>query len=163
MTTRQKEKAKIGATCREWPLPFSRTATPHSGTHPLSESGPRSGRLPLAASTLERAEKLPLAVLRLWVSDLPPDTTTKRIRWRFWINPYTLADILAILPFCLGFLINADLRLFRILRLFRVFQISPYFHSLAAGRLEWGRIVPPNQRLARGCRHRAGAGALGWL
>ncbi len=78
----------------------------------------------VAAFTLE-------LMLRFWVSDLSLGTTTRQTRRRFWINPYTLADVLAIVPFYLGFLINADLRLLRLLRLFRVFQISPYFHSLA--------------------------------
>lgn len=80
--------------------------------------------LSVAAFTLE-------LMLRFWVSDRSPRTTSKQSRWRFWANPYTLTDTLAILPFYLGFLVNVDLRLLRILRLFRVFQISPYFRSLA--------------------------------
>ena len=70
-------------------------------------------------------------ILRFWVSDLSPGAASKQPRWRFWANPYTLADVLAILPFYLGFLVNLDLRLLRLLRLFRVFRISPYFRSLA--------------------------------
>jgi voltage-gated potassium channel len=75
--------------------------------------------LSVSAFTLE-------LMLRFWVSDRSPGTTTRQPRWRFWTNPYTLADILAILPFYLGFLVNVDLRLLRMLRLFRVFRISPY-------------------------------------
>jgi len=70
-------------------------------------------------------------LLRFWVSDLSPDGTTSQARWRFLTSPYTLTDILAILPFYLGSLLNMDLRLLRLLRLFRLFRISPYFHSLA--------------------------------
>ena len=58
------------------PSPFARTATPdwilwgapfgRVGTeHPVDARSPRSGRLPLVASALERAGKRPLAVLRL--------------------------------------------------------------------------------------------------
>jgi voltage-gated potassium channel len=80
--------------------------------------------LSVSAFTLE-------LILRFWVSGLSPGATTKQPRGRFWTNPYTLADILAILPFYIGFLVNVDLRLLRLLRLFRVFRISPYFRSLA--------------------------------
>ncbi len=71
------EDSSQGAVRREWPLPFSRTATPdwilrdapfgRVGTeHPVDARSPRSGRLPLAASALERAGTRPPAVLRLW-------------------------------------------------------------------------------------------------
>ncbi len=71
------EDSSQGAVRREWPLPFSRTATPdwilwdapfgRVGTeHPVDARSLRSGRLPLAASALERAGKRPPAVLRLW-------------------------------------------------------------------------------------------------
>ncbi len=70
------EDSSQGAVRREWPLPFARTATPdwilrdapfgRVGTeHPVDARSPRSGRLPLDASALERAGKRPLAVLRL--------------------------------------------------------------------------------------------------
>ncbi len=71
------EDSSQGAVRREWPLPFSRTATPdwilwdapfgQVGTeHPVDARSPRSGRLPLVASALERAGKRSSAVLRLW-------------------------------------------------------------------------------------------------
>lgn len=69
-------------------------------------------------------------LLRFWVSDLSADGAARRPRWRFWVNPYTLSDVLAIAPFYLSFFFNLDLRLLRLLRLFRVFRISPYFRSL---------------------------------
>ncbi|MCU7917213.1 MAG: potassium channel family protein [Candidatus Thiodiazotropha sp. (ex Epidulcina cf. delphinae)] len=70
-------------------------------------------------------------LLRLWVSDLSENGSAGLSRRRFWFNPYTWTDILAVAPFYLGFLISMDLRLLRLLRLFRVFRISPYFRSLA--------------------------------
>ncbi len=70
------EDSSQGAVRREWPLPFSRTATPdwilwdapfgQVGTeHPMDARSPRSGRLPLVASALERAGKQLPAVFRL--------------------------------------------------------------------------------------------------
>jgi voltage-gated potassium channel len=69
-------------------------------------------------------------LLRFWVSDLSADGAARQPRWRFWFNPYTVTDVLAIAPFYLSFFFNLDLRLLRLLRLFRVFRISPYFRSL---------------------------------
>ena len=71
------EDSSQGAVRREWPLPFSRTATPdwilwvapfgRVGTeYPMDARSSRSGRLPLVASALERAGKRPPAMLRLW-------------------------------------------------------------------------------------------------
>ena len=68
-------------------------------------------------------------ILRFWVSDRNTDNVHES-RWRFFTNPYTLADILAILPFYLGFLLSVDLRLLRLLRLFKLFRFSSYFRSL---------------------------------
>ena len=59
-------------------------------------------------------------ILRYWVTEK-----------QFWRRPCTAMDILAILPFYLGFFINVDLRLLRLFRLIRVFRISPYFRSLS--------------------------------
>ncbi len=70
------EDSSQGAIRREWPLPFSRTATPNwilwdapfgrVGTeHPVNARSPRSGRLPSVASALERAGKRSPAVLHL--------------------------------------------------------------------------------------------------
>ena len=71
------EDSRLGAVRREWPLPFSRTATPDWNLwdapygrvrteHPVNARSLRSGRLPSVASALERAGKRPPAVLRLW-------------------------------------------------------------------------------------------------
>ena len=70
------EDSSQGAVRREWPLPFSRTATPdwilwdapfgRVGTeYPVDARSPRSGRLPWVASALERAGKRSFAALRL--------------------------------------------------------------------------------------------------
>jgi len=80
--------------------------------------------LSVSAFTLE-------LLLRFWVSDLSTDGVDGLSRRRFWSNPYILVDILAILPFYLGFLFSMDLRLLRLLRFFRIFRVSPYFRSLA--------------------------------
>ncbi len=71
------EDSSQGAVRREWPQPFARTATPdwilwdapfgRVGTeHPVNARSPRSGRLLLIASALERAGKRSSAALRLW-------------------------------------------------------------------------------------------------
>ncbi|MGI9510870.1 MAG: potassium channel family protein, partial [Geminicoccaceae bacterium] len=49
-----------------------------------------------------------------------------RARLRYALQPLSLADLLAILPFYLGALINADLRMLRALRLLRVLKLSRY-------------------------------------
>ncbi|MFC1748007.1 ion transporter [Pseudomonadota bacterium] len=59
-------------------------------------------------------------LLRYWVTEK-----------QFWHRSCTYTDILAVLPFYLGFFINIDLRLLRLFRLIRVFRISPYFRSLS--------------------------------
>ncbi|MEO1292803.1 MAG: cyclic nucleotide-gated ion channel [Pseudomonadota bacterium] len=54
-------------------------------------------------------------------------------RLRFAARPYMVIDLLAILPFYLGFLFAMDLRLLRILRLLRFFKLarySPAMHTL---------------------------------
>ena len=57
------EDSSQGAVRREWPLPFLTDC--NAGLDPLGRY-PRSGRLPIFASALERAGKRPPAVLRLW-------------------------------------------------------------------------------------------------
>lgn len=63
---------------------------------------------------------------RFWVSDRSAHEV-KVSRRTFWSNSYNLIDIVATVPFYLSFVLNIDLRL---LRLFRVFKINPYFNSL---------------------------------
>ncbi len=70
------EDSRQGAVRREWPLPFSRAATPdwtlwdapfgRVGTeNPVDARSAMSGRLPWIASALERAGKRSPAMLRL--------------------------------------------------------------------------------------------------
>ena len=53
-----------------------------------------------------------------------------RARLRYMIRPLSLADLLAILPFYLGALVNVDLRMLRALRLLRVLKLSRYSTSI---------------------------------
>ena len=53
-----------------------------------------------------------------------------RARLRSMIRPLSLADLLAILPFYLGSLFAADLRMLRALRLLRVLKLSRYSTSI---------------------------------
>ncbi len=52
-------------------------------------------------------------------------------RLRYMVRPLSLADLVAILPFYLGALINADLRMLRALRLLRVLKLSRYSTSIS--------------------------------
>ena len=52
-------------------------------------------------------------------------------RLRYVFRPLALADLLAILPFYLGGLMNADLRMLRALRLLRVLKLSRYSTSIS--------------------------------
>ena len=67
--------------------------------------------------------------LRIWtaievpfLSRMPP----WRARLRFAQRPYLMIDLIAILPFYLGSLIGADLRVLRVLRLLRLMKLSRY-------------------------------------
>lgn len=67
--------------------------------------------------------------LRLWSC---PDSTDGSYagsftgRVKFALTPGALIDLLAILPFYLGFLIGMDLRFLRVIRLLRVFKLTRY-------------------------------------
>ncbi len=67
---------------------------------------------------------------RLWVYKLTLKPESNQSYWKFWLNPFIIIDVIALLPFYLSFWFVADLRLLRLLRLFRVFKSSPYFQSL---------------------------------
>lgn len=57
-----------------------------------------------------------------------------RARIRFALRPLLLVDLMAILPFYLSFLLAIDLRILRVLRLFRFLKLarySPALYSLA--------------------------------
>ena len=52
-------------------------------------------------------------------------------RIRYMFTPMALIDLIAILPFYLGFFIAADLRFMRVLRLLRVFKLTRYSSSMS--------------------------------
>lgn len=80
---------------------------------------------------LQFADRVILAIftleycLRLWAAEKP---------WRFVFSPYGLVDLVAILPFLLGFLDTRSLRLIRwlrILRLARFFEKKVWFNRIS--------------------------------
>jgi voltage-gated potassium channel len=86
---------------------------------------------------------------RMWVSDMRYPT---KYRWqayrKFLLTPMAWIDLLAIIPFFIAFVVNLDLRHIRILRmvrLLRVFNLSKYSHSL---RLINRIIIEKKQELA---------------
>ena len=67
--------------------------------------------------------------LRIWIApEQSEDTSTSNLkkRLRYMITPMAIIDLLAILPFFLGFFISDDLLILRSLRLFRAFKLSRY-------------------------------------
>ena len=59
-------------------------------------------------------------------------------RLRFMIEPMSIIDLLAVLPFYLAF-ITTDLRIIRVLRLFRIFRVAKMGRYSASARL-FGRV-----------------------
>lgn len=51
-------------------------------------------------------------------------------RLRYVVTPLALVDLLAVLPFYLGFIVTFDLRELRVLRLLRVFKLSRYSNAM---------------------------------
>lgn len=54
-----------------------------------------------------------------------------RGRLRYMLTPMAIVDLLAILPFYLGFFTTLDLRFLRVLRLFRVFKLTRYSAAMS--------------------------------
>jgi voltage-gated potassium channel len=52
-------------------------------------------------------------------------------RVRYMLSPLALIDLIAILPFYLGFLLPVDLRFMRIFRLFLIFKLTRYHASMS--------------------------------
>lgn len=75
-------------------------------------------------------------LLRLLTADLLyPNETKCRAVWRYVSSGMAIVDLLAILPFYLPMLFSGNLlaiRIFRLLRLLRIFKLNRYFESLAA-------------------------------
>lgn len=70
---------------------------------------------------------------RVWVaieSDNPRYKHPVKGRLRFMISPLALIDLIVLLPFFLGPLIGADLRMLRALRLLRAFRLTRYSSSM---------------------------------
>ncbi len=73
-------------------------------------------------------------VLRVWsaVEDEHRDYRHPvRGRLRYMLSPMALIDLVAILPFYLGFFVDFDLRFMRVLRLLRVFKLTRYSSSMS--------------------------------
>ncbi len=71
--------------------------------------------------------------VRLWSAVEADDDTRKRpwrARLRYALQPLSLVDLIAILPFYLGGLLDIDLRMLRALRLLRVLKLSRYSTSM---------------------------------
>jgi len=66
-------------------------------------------------------------------------------RLRFMLHPLTLIDLLAILPFYLSMLVTLDLRFLRVFRILRVFKLTRYSPAIEM----LGRVVH-NERQALG-------------
>lgn len=71
-------------------------------------------------------------VLRVWVS--VEDETLAGVsypRLRYLASPMALIDLIAILPFYLGFFLKIDLRALRVLRLLRILKLTRYSAALS--------------------------------
>ncbi len=72
-------------------------------------------------------------LLRVWSaveSDNPRYRDPVTGRFRFMLSPLALLDLIVLLPFYLGGLIGADLRMLRALRLLRAFRLTRYASSM---------------------------------
>ena len=72
-------------------------------------------------------------VLRMWCIVEAPryrSVSPLRARLRYMMSPIALIDLLAILPFYLGFLFKVDLRFLRVLRLLRLLKLGHYFPGI---------------------------------
>lgn len=84
-------------------------------------------------------------VLRLWSCvELPllHAMLPWRARAKFAARPLLIIDLIAILPFYLGFLIGIDLRILRVFRLFRFLKLARYSPALVA----LGRVFANERR-----------------
>lgn len=69
-----------------------------------------------------------------------------RARLLYALRPLMLVDLAVILPFYLAFLIGIDLRVLRVLRLFRFLKIARYSHALQT----LGRVIVNERRALAG-------------
>jgi voltage-gated potassium channel len=68
-------------------------------------------------------------LLRLWSAVDLPEARYRHPLWgrlRWMVSPMAVIDLLAVLPFYLGIVVEIDLRVLRVLRVMRVFKLSRY-------------------------------------
>ncbi len=86
-------------------------------------------------------------VLRVWTAVELNHTRYQHPLWgrlRYMATPLALVDLLAILPFFLGYFVELDLRTLRVLRLLRIFKLTRYssaMHMLVAVLRQEARAV----------------------
>jgi voltage-gated potassium channel len=86
-------------------------------------------------------------VLRVWTAVELPDQRFKHPLWgrlRYMTTPLAIVDLLAVLPFFLGYFVEFDLRTLRVLRLLRIFKLTRYssaMHMLVAVLRQESRAV----------------------
>jgi voltage-gated potassium channel len=69
--------------------------------------------------------------VRLWCSvESQPGERRLRARLLFSVQPMSLIDLAAIVPFYLAMLVGFDLRFLRVLRLLRIFKLTRYSSAL---------------------------------
>jgi len=70
-------------------------------------------------------------LLRLWTAvEIPKYSHPLWGRLRWLATPLAIVDLLAVLPFYLGFIFQFDLRELRVLRLLRIFKLSRYSNAM---------------------------------
>jgi voltage-gated potassium channel len=71
-------------------------------------------------------------VLRLWSVPLTEKNPNNEAssRWRYFLRPMSIIDLLAILPFYLSLFVVIDLRFLRLFRLLRLLKLSRHFQSM---------------------------------
>lgn len=86
-------------------------------------------------------------VLRVWTAVELNDHRFKHPVWgrlRYMTTPLAIVDLLAVLPFFLGYFVEFDLRTLRVLRLLRIFKLTRYssaMHMLVAVLRQESRAV----------------------
>ncbi len=69
---------------------------------------------------------------RVWASPEDPEfRDSKHPRLSYMTSPLAIIDLVAILPFYLGFLVNMDLRFLRVLRLLRILKLTRYSPAMS--------------------------------
>jgi voltage-gated potassium channel len=73
-------------------------------------------------------------LLRLWTAVESDDPRYRHPLWgrlRWMVSPMALVDLIAVLPFYLGFFVEMDLRAIRVLRVLRVFKLGRYSMAIS--------------------------------